>query len=73
MEGSIRTCSFSFLEICIGFKMISGDVLKVSIHITACLESICTLLRLRGCCVVRRLGLRSFRDIMLLLDLLGRS
>lgn len=27
IDGSMRTCSFSFLAICIGFRMISDDVL----------------------------------------------
>ena len=29
-DDSIRTCSFSFRAICMGFKIISGDVLQVS-------------------------------------------
>ena len=29
IDGSIRTCSFSFLAICIGFRMISDDVLQI--------------------------------------------
>jgi len=33
MEGSIRTCSFSLREMCKGLRIISVDVLDVSIRI----------------------------------------
>jgi hypothetical protein len=72
IEGSMRTCSFSFLAMCIGFRMISDDVLSVSLD-KIYGKGYPTLLLLQGCCVVPQLGLRNFRDIMLQSDSLGHS
>ena len=41
IDGSIRTCSFSFLAICIEFKMISEDVLEVSVRPVFRLKVLC--------------------------------
>lgn len=67
IEGSMRTCSFSFRAMCMGFRMISGEVLGFSGIWRG------TLFRLRGCCVVRRLDWRSFQDRGQLSDLLERN
>lgn len=74
IEGSMRTCSFSLRAICIGFNMISGEVLYISISSTeGNWHWVGTWLRLLECCVVPRLDLRSSQDIKQLSNSLGHN